>query len=232
MTQAKQFSLRAVLPGIVSFCIVVGVIVYILNTIGLDRLQQIILESGPIAPLIYIGVRILTIIAAPLTSGPIQMFAGVVFGFVPGVIYSLIGETIGGSINFWIARKLGRPVVERIVGTDGMEKVEKFYQQNTSIWTLIYARVFLFSIYDFISYAVGLTPVRYRQYLLVSAVFGAIPISVGVLVGTKLTELGSGMMFLFAGLGLICLIPLLLYRPIRRLFKRDEPTPLQNPSPQ
>ena len=180
--------LRPLLPGIIGSAMITLGLIVALNLIGLDKIRQFVAEAGPLAPLVYIGIKILTFVVAPLSAGPLQLSAGVLFGLIPGALHTLIGETIGGSINFWLARRFGRPVVERLVGQDDMPRVDKFVSQIVDWKTLVYARLFLFSIYDFISYAVGFARVRFRTYLIISLIVGMVPSFIASLLGTTLTD--------------------------------------------
>lgn len=219
--ESDKISPRALLAAVAGFVLMTVLLTVVLNTVGADRLRQLVEEAGPLGPLAYMLIRAATFIAAPLSSGPIQFAAGILFGFLPGTLYSLIGEIIGGSANFWIARLLGRPVVRRLVGQAGMTRIEQWYRRVGEVWTLVYARLFLFAIYDFISYAAGLTPLRFRQYLLVTAIVGIVPTAAAVGIGSTLTGDAGQLMMLYAALGLLCVIPLVFYGRIRRWFGLD-----------
>jgi uncharacterized membrane protein YdjX (TVP38/TMEM64 family) len=162
-----------------------------------------------------------TFVVAPLSSGPIQLFSGVLFGLWEGTLYTLIGEVIGGSINFWLARRFGRPVVERVVGAGEMPRIDRFINQIVDWKTLLYARIFLFSIYDFVSYAVGFSKLRFRTYVIISAVAGIIPTFIAALLGTTLTEESSGLVVVYALIGIASILPLVFQRRIRRWLKLD-----------
>lgn len=211
----RLLSLRGLLLGALGFVVVTGGLLLLIQTVGVDQLRATIEQAGPLAPLVYIVLKALTYIFAPLSSGPIQLSAGVLFGLWPGTIYTLIGEVAGGSISFLIARYLGRPVVRRFVGADGMARVDRFYAQIGEWRGLFYARLFLFSIYDFISYAAGFTPINLRTYVVISAIGGFIPTFAAVALGTMLTGERDSFWLLYAGIAIACLIPLLLHRQIK-----------------
>lgn len=220
--ESEKFSWRAVLIAGVSFVAITIILTLAIEAIGVKRIQGLVEQAGPAAPLVYILLRVASFVIAPLSTGPIQFAAGVLFGLWPGVVYSLIGEVIGGSANFWIARLLGRPVVARLAGKGGMARIEKFYRQAGEAWTLVYARLFLFAIYDFISYAAGFTPIKYRQYLIITAVGGFFPTFIAVAVGATLTSGDTAQLLrLYAVLAVLAVIPLVFYRRIRRLLKVD-----------
>jgi uncharacterized membrane protein YdjX (TVP38/TMEM64 family) len=218
-------SIRGLIWGGLSFLTVITLIMLFINTVGLDRLQQTIEDAGPAAPAAYVVIKAVTYVFAPLSAGPIQLSSGVLFGLWPGVFLSLIGEVIGGSFSFWIARLLGRPVVVRLVGKDGMKRVDDFYEKNLGGWrALVYARLFLFSVYDFVSYATGLSRTSYLTYLWVSIFIGFIPTFVVVGVGTTLALDTTLLMAAFAVGGLLSLVPLLLHRQFQRHPTKQDST--------
>lgn len=219
MLDTQTISWRGAAAAGASFALMTLGLTLLLQGIGLERLQSAIVQAGPLAPILYILIRAATFIAAPLSSGPIQFAAGVLFGLIPGTLYSLLGEVLGGTANFWIARLLGRPVVARLVGQSGMERIEGLYQRVGEAWTLVYARLFFFAFYDFVSYAAGLTPIRYRTFVLITAIAGIIPTFAAVAIGTTLTGQNNGMVLLYAALGVLCAVPLVFYNRIRRWFK-------------
>jgi uncharacterized membrane protein YdjX (TVP38/TMEM64 family) len=218
-TQKKSW--RALILGAAAFIVITAALMLGIQAIGLDNIRSTIEQAGPLAPLIYIFVKMLTYVFAPLSSGPIQLSAGILFGLWQGTFYTLIGEVIGGSISFWIARKLGRPIVKRMVGKDGLKRVDSFYETVGEWRSLLYARLFLFSIFDFISYAVGFTSLKFRTYLIISAVAGFIPTFIAVAIGTTLTEERSGLILVYALVGIACVVPLLMHKRIRRWLKMD-----------
>ena len=225
LTANRLKTLRALLPGALGFALVTGALLLALHFIGLERLRQMIDDAGPFAPLVYILIKIVTYVVAPLSSGPLQLSAGVLFGLVPGTLYTLFSEVVGGSINFWLARRFGRPVVERIVGTDEMPRIDRFISNIVDWKTLVYARFFLASFFDFISYAVGFSKLPYRTFLLVAIFAGFLPVLLPVALGTSLTAESSNVFLLYGVLAVVSVVPLLFQKRIRRWLKLDKSLP-------
>ncbi|MGQ9888013.1 MAG: TVP38/TMEM64 family protein [Aggregatilineales bacterium] len=205
----ERFSLRAALLGIVAFVVATLLILLAVETIGVARIQDAVMQTGPLAPLAYIALKAATYIFAPLSAGPIQLSSGVLFGLWAGTFYSLLGEVIGGAISFTIARRLGRPAVQRFVGAEGMARVDRFYAQLGGWPALLYARLFLFSVYDFISYAAGFgKTITTRQYVLISAAAGFVPTFLFVAVGAGLAEDRSLLIPIYLVIGALSFVPL------------------------
>jgi uncharacterized membrane protein YdjX (TVP38/TMEM64 family) len=201
--KAKQ-SWTGILIGAAAFIVVTGGLIYLMSTIGTERLQQYVTNAGPFAPIAYILLRALTYVFAPLTTGPIQFASGALFGAWQGIVYSIIGETIGGSINFWIGRKFGRPVVLRLAGEGGLKKAEDYYHLLGEWRGLAIARIVLFAMWDFLSYVIGFTPVKYVHYLWVSLIIGLIPTAAAVFLGSQLG--GENQTLLMVGIIVLCIM--------------------------
>lgn len=221
VVQLQQRPIRELVIGGVGFITFLTVMILGINAVGVDNLQQFIQDAGPWAPLAYIAIKAITYIFAPLTSGPIQVVAGTLFGNLwLGVLYTLIGEVIGGSISFLIARRFGRPMISRFVGPAGMKQIDEFYEKRMGGWvSLAVARVVLFSVWDFLSYASGLAQtIRLRTYILISSFFGAIPTIFFVWIGTQAIEDTSNLLLIYGLVTVMILIPIIFRRRVERLL--------------
>jgi uncharacterized membrane protein YdjX (TVP38/TMEM64 family) len=210
-------SLHAVVLGVIAFVVITLLMLVAIEQIGVERIQSLVEDAGPLAPLVYIALKAATYVFAPLSAGPIQLSSGLLFGLWPGTFYSLLGEVIGGVLSFIIARRLGRPVVQRFVRDEGMARVDQFVNQLGGWRALVYARLFLFSVYDFISYAAGLTTIiTLKQYILVSALVGFFPTFIFVAVGTGLAEDRRIIVPLYIAVGVISIAPFVIRYLMRR----------------
>lgn len=217
----EQRPMREMLIAGIGFLVFMTLMVVGMNAIGVDELRQIMKDAGPLAPLIYIFLKTVTYVFAPLTSGPIQIIAAPLFGNIwLGTLYTLIGEVLGGSISFWIARRMGRPVVVRFVGKQGMMQVEDFYQKRMGGWvSLAVARLILFSVWDFLSYAAGLAKsVRFSTYLLISTLVGAIPTFIFVWIGSKAIQDTRALLLIYAIVAILILLPIAARNQITALL--------------
>lgn len=220
-TELQQRPIREILLGGLGFIAFLTLLIWGMNAIGKENLQQMIADAGIWGPLIYIGIKAATYIFAPLTSGPIQAAAGTLFGSVElGVLYTLIGEVLGGSISFLIARRFGRPIVLRFVGKEGMKQVDEFYQHRMGGWiSLAVARLVLFSVWDFLSYAAGLAkPVKFRTYVAVSIILGALPTYFFVWIGSQAMDSNTNLFLVYGLVAALVLLPLAAHKQIAWLL--------------
>lgn len=212
---------RDIVLGLVGFGVFLALLTTIINAIGIERLQVAIQAAGIFAPLIYIAIKALTNIIAPLSSGPIQLAAGTLFDSVLlGGLYTLIGEVIGGCVNFWIARRWGRPTVARLVGEKGMQRIDHTYDERLGGWRGLFAmRLLLFSVWDFVSYAAGLAQsVRFSHYFWASTLAGAVPTFAFVWLGNAVLLSPQNLVFIYVTLVLVIISTLILWERIAKAF--------------
>ena len=155
MQEASPVSPRALAVGALLLLALTGLLIVLIDWVGIEQLKDMIEGAGPLAPLLYILFKAAAYVFAPLSSGPVQLVAGLLFGVLPGTLYTVIGEVLGGTLSFLIARHLGRPAVRSFAGEAGLARIDEFVGQLGGWRALVYARLFLFAIYDFISYAAG-----------------------------------------------------------------------------
>lgn len=212
---------QIVVTALLFLASLVGLTVF-MNVVGIPRLQELAQSGGVIGPLAYITVKALAFVIAPLSSGPLQMASGPVFTIELAVLYTLIGDVIGGSINFLLARHAGRPVLLRLMDEATIARIDRTYRGRVETWQRLFiARIVFFFMWDVMSYAAGFTEtIRFRTYLFVSVV-AAIPTTiVTVTVSAELiTDLR--LLYIFAGVLLICLLLLFIFRKqIAVLYER------------
>ena len=70
---------------------------------------------GVWGPLVYIAGYAVSMVLAPIPTAPAPLAAAAAFGGVVGFFYTMAGLVIGASICFWIARRWGRPALQRFL---------------------------------------------------------------------------------------------------------------------
>lgn len=150
---------------------------------GLDYFVKIVNEAGAAAPLLFIVLKALTYVVAPLSGAPLKITAGALFGFWPATLYVLVGDGLGGSLNYWLARIFGRPVVAKFTGSKELDKIDKLKTRVDSVKALVFARIVLAGVYDFVSYAAGLLKIPFQRFLLITIFAGIPPVMLAVGLG-------------------------------------------------
>lgn len=161
--------------------------------IGIEDIKAYVDSFGKLGPMVYIVMFSLV----PLTLFPDSILAiagGLAFGFVKGYIYTTIGALIGGSISFYISRKLGRDVVKKFT-KERLDSIEDMINDRGFFIIFLLRLIPLFP-FDVISYGAGLTSIKYKDFILATFV-GTIPgIAVFINIGAQSLNIGSNSFYI------------------------------------
>ncbi|MEW5957294.1 MAG: TVP38/TMEM64 family protein [Chloroflexota bacterium] len=120
-------------------------------------------RMGPFAPLVFFLLNVAQIVLAPIPGYPVQALGGVLFGLIPGSIYTVAGLTAGGTLAAWLGRRLGRPWLEKRMGRETLERWSRMAHIN-SFWT--WWLVLLLPIGDIPYFFAGLSRIRLSTFAL------------------------------------------------------------------
>ncbi len=177
--------------------------VALMNAVGgVDRFRALIEAAGPFAPLAFIALKASTYVIAPLSGTPLKLAAGALFGFWDGALYALAGDMFGACLNFWIARLFRARVIAKVAGKKALKQIDEVAEHVGGWRALLAARLFLSSLYDFISYAAGLSNLSFKQFFLVSLLAGIPSTFLTAWLGDSLVS-NPQVFLIIAGLGLL-----------------------------
>ncbi|MCB2191541.1 MAG: TVP38/TMEM64 family protein [Deltaproteobacteria bacterium] len=128
---------------------------------------------GVWAPVVFVIFQIFQVLVSPIPGELVGAAGGYVFGWFPSLLYSTIGLSVGSWINFFAARLLGRALVERFVPAKYLAKISFLMERQGVIASFIFFIIPGFP-KDYFCFALGLTPMSWRIFLVVSSV-GRIP---------------------------------------------------------
>jgi len=137
-------------------------------------LKQWFQELGAIGPLAIIGLMTLAIVMSPIPSAPIALAAGAAYGHTAGTVYVILGAESGAIIAFVIARLVGIVTVRKWIGPQVLQRLEG--SQNALMGIVFVSRLLPFVSFDMVSYAAGVTPLRFWRFAL-ATLAGIIPAS-------------------------------------------------------
>jgi uncharacterized membrane protein YdjX (TVP38/TMEM64 family) len=89
-----------------------------------DWVRSTVAGFGPLAPLVFVALQALQVVFAPIPGQALGGVAGYLFGTWGGFLYSMIGVTIGSTAAFLLARRFGRPFVERTFDPEAIERFD------------------------------------------------------------------------------------------------------------
>ena len=127
---------------------------------------------GPTAPVAFIGIYAFAVVAL-IPASLLTIAGGAVFGLIRGVIYALIGATLGSTAAFL----LGRYVARRLVAKR-LEAMPRFQAIEQAVSARGRRIVFLLRLspvipFNFLNYALGLTTISAWDFVIAS--LGTIP---------------------------------------------------------
>lgn len=130
----------------------------------LPRFSAWVQELGPLGPLVFIaGYGVAAVALFPAVA--LTLAAGALFGLTFGVIYVMLGATLGAALAFLCGRYLARRFVEHL-----LERHPRLVAIDRAVESQGLRLVFLLRLspavpYTLLNYALGLSRVRFGDYI-------------------------------------------------------------------
>ena len=188
-----------------------------------ERFQQWVDSQGLLAPVLFMGMVILQVVVAVIPGEPLEIAAGYAFGALEGTVLCVLGTLIGGVLVFLLVRRFGAQAVEVFFDLEKFRSL-RFLQDRRRLTFWVFLVFFLPGTpKDVLCYFVGLTDMRLRTWILVSAV-ARIPSIITSTVGGSALGMGE---YAFAAIAFLAALAisglgLLAYRAICRFHERRE----------
>ena len=138
-----------------------------------EAFRVFFLGFGLLAPVAFVLVQATQVVVAPLPGQVLGFVAGYLFGAVGGTALSVLGATIGTYVAVALARRYGRPAVERLVRPETIDQFDAAVDRR--------GLVALFAVFlipglpdDAVCFAAGLTRLDVKRIVAVSVV-GRLP---------------------------------------------------------
>jgi uncharacterized membrane protein YdjX (TVP38/TMEM64 family) len=141
---------------------------------AIEAFRDYLLSFGVWAPVVSFALMVFQSVIAPLPSFVVTFANGLLFGWAWGALLSWSSAMVGAGLCFWLARALGRPVVERLVGGTKALEISDVMVARYGNRAVLIARLLPFVSFDIISYGAGLTPMKFGSFLLATGI-GQLP---------------------------------------------------------
>lgn len=109
--------------------------------------------------------------------GHLMMVAGgYLYGFAAAVLITHLSTVIASQVAYWLARRYGRPVVEKLAPADVVEKWTKRAEKQGVVFFMV---AFLIPVFpaDVMNFVAGLSGLPFRKFLAVNFI-GRLPTSI------------------------------------------------------
>ncbi|MFQ5353385.1 MAG: TVP38/TMEM64 family protein [Thermodesulfobacteriota bacterium] len=140
---------------------------------------------------------------------PITVVGGVLFGPFWGVVYVAVGATVGATLAFIIARKMGREWVESLVKGGRLREIDEAVEKKG--WKIVaFTRLIPLFPFNFLNYAFGLTKIGLGAYFIATLIFMLPGITAYVVFSSSILDIFQGRISktFIAGLVLVVLVSL------------------------
>jgi len=162
---------------IIWFIIIVALILlssfFYAKYVNSKEVINIIQNSRHSAPIIYIAFVAGQVLLFPIPGQFAGIIGGYFFGYILGTLYSIIGLTIGSYLAFYLSRKFGKPLVEKIDKKKKIKSLENLIK-NKEEYVLFLVLLLPFMPDDLISFVAGLTKMKTINFIFIT-IIGRLP---------------------------------------------------------
>lgn len=169
----KEYLKLIILSLIITFSIVV---LYknwdVIINLDVDDISVFLQDKGGFASIVFLGIYMCKPIFIVIPAAVVSFVGGIVFGPIKGFILNMLGFFLSGTIAFYLARFLGKDFVHKILKGKMLEISDNM--ENKGFKILFLLRLPPILPYDPLSYACGLTEIKYKDFILAS-LLGVVP---------------------------------------------------------
>ena len=189
-------------------------LISLFQSLDIEAIKAYILSFGLLAPFVSFALMVFQAILAPLPAFLITFANAALFGWVYGALMSWSSAMVGALLCFYIAKFLGREVVEKLTSKIALKSVDAFFEKH-GVYAILIARLLPFISFDIVSYAAGLTRMSLRSFLIATGL-GQLPATlIYSYAGEMLT--GGAKTFVY-GLLILFSVSVLVYL-IKRVYR-------------
>jgi uncharacterized membrane protein YdjX (TVP38/TMEM64 family) len=134
-----------------------------------EAFQEFIQSFGAWGPIILTLLIALEVIIAPIPGFIPALTSGFIFGHFFGALYVFMGNVLGTLLLFFLVRKYGKLLVNKLFKKKKLEKYEQGVERHEN-WLLVFYFIPLMP-FDIITAAFGLSAVKVKKFVLV-IIFG------------------------------------------------------------
>jgi uncharacterized membrane protein YdjX (TVP38/TMEM64 family) len=176
-------------------------VILLMKQLDVDLVKGYILSFGIWAPIVSFLLMVFQSIAAPLPAFLITFANAALFGWIKGAILSWSSAMAGAVLCFYIAKFLGRDVVEKLTSKFALESVDNFFEKHGK-YAILIARLLPFISFDIVSYGAGLTSMSFWAFFWATGI-GQLPATliysyIGDLLVGDVKKIVFGLLMLFA----------------------------------
>ena len=141
------------------------VIIAVAYFVDLSTLRTWVEGVGIWGPLVFILLKISTVVVAPLSGSPLYPLAGLIFGFWPGILYIAVGDFLAHTTTFYISRIFGQRIVFKLLSGKEEGVVARIVDHIGDTRGFFQACLTCFALPEVLSYGAGLSRLSYIKFI-------------------------------------------------------------------
>ncbi len=177
-------------------------------------LKDFILSFGVLAPVVWILLYLMAVFI-PYATTVMTVAAGLAFGTLWGTLLTFSVTIFASLLPFTVSRRLGRWWVEEKIGDSRVGKYADLINRNAFL-VFFYLRLIPSLPYELQNHIAGVSRISYKHFMLASVLGVGPTLFVLAFLGDSLTEPGSPMFWVAAGIYLVVLVSPVLYAVLVR----------------
>jgi len=190
-----------------------------------DGLRDYLASFGMVAPVLFLALFVVQGVLAPVPAPAFILAAGLLWGAPGGFAISWVGQLGAASACFVLARLFGRGFVEKVVQPSDLAKVDA-YMRLHGVRAILILRLIPLISFDLVSYAGGLVRMRFRDFLLATAVGSTPLVLILAILGERVAPaLDFATSLIILAIGIAVTLLALKYFVIDRLIRAPAPGP-------
>lgn len=204
-------------------------LLWLFTAYGAD-FEQIAQDNIAFGVALGLALLVASQVAAPLTGFPVFAIIAKLYGLpiAAGTLYA--AYVLSSAINFQIARRLGAPVVECILGPGTAKRALGWLDNRSSVYVSL-TRVLGYYYHDIFSYAWGLTSVSFTRYYVTTLIATLIPVGVEYLVLSRIPlDDVRGLIYFYVAMIAVTIAFLAAWFVFMLVRRRSASTPPPGPS--
>lgn len=175
----------------VAIAALVILVIWLINHYGITQLRQQVERLGVWAPLGIFLLRFTSVVIPALPGTAYSVLSGALLGFTQGLLVICIADLLSCSLSFFLSRRYGRTLVQRVVGVKFIDRIDRLSQRHLERNFFLLTGCLMTGFFDFVCYGVGLTKASWFKFapaLIISIAISNPPI---VALGAGLLEGGK-----------------------------------------
>jgi len=191
---------------------------------GQIAFKEKVTNSGTIGMLLLFVIQISQIFLFILPGEPIEILAGMCYGWIWGTVFIMISSATIASLIFILVRKIGKQFVYDFSDEEKIRKIEnsKLFKNPEKIEIVLFI---LFLIpgtpKDLLTYLSGLLPIKMRRFVFLSTIARIPSIVTSTIAGANIAA-GDLKKAILLYILIVALVIILLY--IFNIFDKDKTT--------